>query len=78
MADIATLEHELLGAISSAGDEAALETVRVAALGKSGSVSALLKTLGGLSPDACGWTQAARNRRACCSTETWADGSPPA
>jgi len=51
MADIATLEHELLGAISSAGDEAALETVRVAALGKSGSVSALLKTLGGLSPD---------------------------
>ena len=51
MADIATLEHELLGAIGNAGDEAALETVRVAALGKSGSVSALLKTLGGLSPD---------------------------
>ncbi|MGN6462291.1 MAG: phenylalanine--tRNA ligase subunit alpha, partial [Pseudolabrys sp.] len=45
MADIATLEQELLGAVNGAGDEAALEAVRVAALGKSGSVSALLKTL---------------------------------
>src|SRR5471030_304012 len=32
-------------------DEAALEAVRVAALGKSGSVSALLKTLGSMTPD---------------------------
>jgi phenylalanyl-tRNA synthetase alpha chain len=51
VADINTLENEILGAISSASDEAALETVRVAALGKSGSVSALLKTLGTLTPD---------------------------
>ena len=40
-----------LGAIAAAADEAALEAVRVAALGKSGSVSALLKTLGAMTPD---------------------------
>jgi phenylalanyl-tRNA synthetase alpha chain len=51
MVDIAQLEKELLGAVDKAPDEAALENVRVAALGKSGSVSALLKTLGGMSPD---------------------------
>ena len=38
MTDIAQLENDLLAAIASAKDEAALETVRVAALGKSGSV----------------------------------------
>src|SRR5262249_23674647 len=37
--------------IAGASDEAALEAVHVAALGKSGSVSALLRTLGTLSPD---------------------------
>ena len=51
MSDIATLEQEILGAIAAASDEAALEAVRVAALGKSGSVSALLKTLGGMTPE---------------------------
>ena len=51
MSDIATLETDLLAAVSAAKDEAALEAVRVAALGKSGSVSALLKTLGAMSPD---------------------------
>src|SRR3954454_8549781 len=51
MTDIATLETEISTAIAAAGDDAALETARVAALGKSGSVTALLKTLGGLSPD---------------------------
>ena len=51
MPDIAALEHELMAAVEKAGDEAALEAVRVAALGKSGSVSALLKTLGGMTPD---------------------------
>ena len=35
----------------AAGDEAALEAVRVAALGKKGSISALLATLGKMSPD---------------------------
>src|ERR1700742_3014317 len=51
MTDIAALETEISAAIAGATDEPALEAVRVAALGKSGSVTALLKTLGGLSPD---------------------------
>ena len=51
MTDIRALETELLAAIAAASDEAALEAVRVAALGKSGSVSALLKTLGTMTPD---------------------------
>ena len=51
MTDIAQLEIELLAAVASAKDESALESVRVSALGKSGSVSALLKTLGTMTPD---------------------------
>ncbi len=51
MSDIAQIEQQILGAVASAGDESALEAVRVAALGKSGSVTALLKTLGTLTPD---------------------------
>src|SRR6185295_11050893 len=51
MSDVKTLEPEILGAIAAAADEAALETVRVGALGKSGSISALLKTLGGMTPE---------------------------
>ncbi|MGA8969007.1 MAG: phenylalanine--tRNA ligase subunit alpha [Pseudolabrys sp.] len=51
MSDIAKLEKEILASITAAKDEAALEAVRVAALGKSGSVSALLKTLGTMTPD---------------------------
>jgi phenylalanyl-tRNA synthetase alpha chain len=51
MTDLATLETELLAAIAATNDEAALEAVRVAALGRSGSVSALLKTLGAMTPD---------------------------
>jgi phenylalanyl-tRNA synthetase alpha chain len=51
MSDVATLEPELLKSIAAASDEAALDAVRVAALGKSGSVSALLKTLGSLTPE---------------------------
>ena len=51
MSDIAALETEITNAVTSAKDEAALEAVRVAALGKSGSVSALLKTLGSMTPD---------------------------
>jgi phenylalanyl-tRNA synthetase alpha chain len=51
MSDIAQLETDLLGAVAKVGDEAALEAVRVAVLGKSGSVSALLKTLGAMTPD---------------------------
>jgi phenylalanyl-tRNA synthetase alpha chain len=51
MSDIAQLEQQLLADVSGAADESALEAVRVAALGKSGSVSALLKTLGAMTPD---------------------------
>src|SRR6476659_8276990 len=51
MTDLRALECELLTAIAAATDEAALETVRVAALGRSGSISALLKTLGTMTPD---------------------------
>jgi phenylalanyl-tRNA synthetase alpha chain len=51
MSDLADLQHETLTAIEGAPDEAALEAVRVATLGKKGSISALLSTLGKLSPD---------------------------
>jgi phenylalanyl-tRNA synthetase alpha chain len=51
MSDIATLEKEILASVAAAKDEAALEAARVSALGKSGSVSALLKTLGTMTPD---------------------------
>ncbi|MDI3469488.1 MAG: Phenylalanyl-tRNA synthetase alpha chain [Pseudolabrys sp.] len=51
MPDITQLETELTAAVAKAGDEAALEAVRVAALGKNGSISALLKTLGAMTPD---------------------------
>src|ERR1700748_1750626 len=51
MSDISKLESDLLASVDAAGDEAALEAIRVSALGKKGSVSELLKTLGGMSPD---------------------------
>src|SRR5579871_6159852 len=51
MSDIAQLEQQILADVNGAADEPALEAVRVAALGKSGSVSALLKTLGTMTPD---------------------------
>ena len=51
MSDLTALEAETLTAIAAAADEAALENVRVGALGKKGSISALLATLGKMSPD---------------------------
>src|SRR5215831_4227835 len=51
MTDLRVLETEVLAAIAAANDEAALEAVRVAALGRQGSVSALLKTLGTMTPE---------------------------
>jgi phenylalanyl-tRNA synthetase alpha chain len=50
-ADIAALEHDLMASLAAAPDEAAVEALRVAALGKKGSVSELLKGLGGMSPE---------------------------
>ena len=51
MKNIATLQTDLMGAIGSADTLDALEAVRIAALGKQGSVSALLKTMGSMSPE---------------------------
>ncbi|GGC93648.1 phenylalanine--tRNA ligase subunit alpha [Chelatococcus reniformis] len=51
MSDMSVLEAGLLAEIEGAPDEAAIESVRVAALGKKGSVSELLKTLGAMTPD---------------------------
>ena len=51
MSDLASLQSQILADIAAASDEAALEAVRVSALGKKGSVSALLATLGKMSPD---------------------------
>jgi phenylalanyl-tRNA synthetase alpha chain len=48
--DVGVLESALMSDIAAAKDEAAIETIRIAALGRSGSVSALLKTLGSMSP----------------------------
>ncbi|MDC7788615.1 phenylalanine--tRNA ligase subunit alpha [Rhodoplanes sp. TEM] len=51
MSEIAELEARLLADVAAAADEPALEAVRVAALGKKGAVSALLATLGKMSPE---------------------------
>ena len=51
MAEFSKLETEIIDAVGAAPDEAALEAVRVAALGRNGSITALLKTLGGMTPE---------------------------
>jgi phenylalanyl-tRNA synthetase alpha chain len=48
--DLDQMRGELLGAIAGA-DADALEAIRVSALGKSGMITGLLKTLGGMSPE---------------------------
>ncbi|MGV8856073.1 MAG: phenylalanine--tRNA ligase subunit alpha [Devosia sp.] len=48
---ISTLRTDLSAAIAAAADDAALDSVRVSALGKKGSVSALLASLGAMAPD---------------------------
>ena len=49
--DLAALERDVTAAIAAAEDERALEAVRVAALGKKGSVSERMKTLGAMAPE---------------------------
>lgn len=51
MTDLISLEADVLAQVAAAGDLAALDAVRVSALGKTGSISGLLKTLGAMSPD---------------------------
>jgi len=45
------LKSDLLAAIAATNTLDALEAVRITALGKSGSISSLLKTLGGMTPE---------------------------
>jgi phenylalanyl-tRNA synthetase alpha chain len=51
MIDLTILERDLMGQVEAASDEAALDAVRVSALGKKGAVSELLKTLGSMSSE---------------------------
>jgi len=51
MSDIETLKTALLGEVAQAASLDAIEAVRVKALGKQGQVTALLKTMGALSPE---------------------------
>ena len=51
MTDIAELETAIRSDIEQASDEAALEAVRVASLGKKGSISDVMKTLGKMSDE---------------------------
>jgi phenylalanyl-tRNA synthetase alpha chain len=51
MVDVTELEAQTLAEIAAAADEAALEALRIAALGKKGSISALLASLGKMAPD---------------------------
>jgi len=51
MSDIETLEKSILAEIDGAADENALEAVRVGAIGKKGSISEQMKTLGKMSAE---------------------------
>jgi phenylalanyl-tRNA synthetase alpha chain len=46
-----TLERDILKDVAAAGDEAALEALRVSALGKKGSISERMKGLGSMAPE---------------------------
>ena len=46
-----SLEHDILQQVASASDEAALEGLRVATLGKKGSISEQMKALGAMGPE---------------------------
>jgi phenylalanyl-tRNA synthetase alpha chain len=50
--DLTDIRAKYIAAVAGAADEAALEDVRVAALGKKGEISALMATLGKMDPDA--------------------------
>ncbi|MDH3597508.1 MAG: phenylalanine--tRNA ligase subunit alpha [Rhodospirillales bacterium] len=52
MEDLAEVQSELIEQVAAAGDLTALESIRVAALGKKGRITGLMKTLGGLEPEA--------------------------
>ena len=52
MQDLEALKAEILVSFEKSGDAAALDVARVAALGKKGSLTARMKSLGGLDPEA--------------------------
>ncbi|MEM9684541.1 MAG: phenylalanine--tRNA ligase subunit alpha, partial [Pseudomonadota bacterium] len=52
MDELDSLKQELVAPIEAAGDLAALDAARVAALGKKGRITDLMKGLGALDPDA--------------------------
>ncbi|WP_438668123.1 phenylalanine--tRNA ligase subunit alpha [Pseudogemmobacter sonorensis] len=49
--DLTEIRGKYIGAVAGAADEAALEEVRLAALGKKGEISALMATLGKMDPE---------------------------
>jgi phenylalanyl-tRNA synthetase alpha chain len=51
MSDIQAIQARLVDDIAAASDLDTLEALRVAALGKAGGITALLKSLGGMTPD---------------------------
>src|SRR4030081_3159601 len=51
MDDLSTIRSETLDAVQQAADLPARATARLAALGRKGSVTGLMKTLGGLAPE---------------------------
>jgi phenylalanyl-tRNA synthetase alpha chain len=51
ISQLENLERSLMQLIASARDESALEEVRIAALGKKGTISELLRSLGTMSPE---------------------------
>ena len=50
--ELGALRAELVAKVTAAGDIAALEEIRVSALGKKGRITDLMKTLGTLPSDA--------------------------
>ena len=63
--DLAALRAETEAAIAGAADPRALEAVRVAVLGKSGSLTALLKGLGAVAPEAVAIVARALDEMGC-------------
>ncbi len=76
-----SLEQDILQQVASASDEAALEALRVATLGKKGSISEQMKALGAMGPEerkegGCGAQCFERQSdRGDCGAESRAAGS---
>jgi phenylalanyl-tRNA synthetase alpha chain len=62
MADLDALKTKYLDGIAAASDEAALEELRLAALGKKGEISLMMRELGKMTPEERTSTGAALNR----------------